>query len=63
MRCLGNKQEMGGHVLNVDGSAISNPKRDGFGRLVRNHQGEFMKGFYGCVGLSTILHTKIQALL
>jgi len=35
----------------------------GFGGLVHNHDGTFQFGFVGSVGLSNIIHAKIQALL
>lgn len=38
-------------VLNVDGSALTNPGKAGFGGLVRNSDGEFVFGFYGSAGL------------
>jgi len=34
-------------ILNVDGSALTNPGKAGFGGLVRNHDGTFQFGFYG----------------
>jgi len=50
-------------ILNVDGSALTNLGKVGFGGLVHNHDGTFQFGFYGSVGLSNILHAEIQALL
>jgi hypothetical protein len=46
-------------VLNVDGSALTNPKKADFGGLVRNFQGTFRFGFYGSIGLSNTLHAEI----
>jgi len=50
-------------VLNVDGSALTNPGQAGYGGIVHNSGGKFLFGFYGSVGLSNILHAEIQALL
>lgn len=38
------KPEEGWVVLNVDGSAIANPGRTGYGGLVHNSNGEFLVG-------------------
>ena len=58
-----NKGDEDAMILNVDGSALTNPGKAGFGGLVRNHDGTFQFGFYGSVGLSNIFHAEIQALL
>ena len=50
-------------VLNVDGSALTNPGKAGYGGLVRNFEGKFQFAFYGSVGLSNILHAEIHALM
>lgn len=57
------KPEEGWVVLNVDGSAITNPGRTGYGGLVRNKDGEFLVGFYGSAGISHISHAEMLALL
>ena len=49
-------------ILNVDGSALTNPGKAGFGGLIRKHDGSFQLGFFGSVGISNILHAEIQAL-
>lgn len=49
-------------VLNVDGSAISNPSEAGFGGLIRDSDGVFLKGFFGSVGVSSILYAEVMAL-
>lgn len=50
-------------VLNVDGSALSNPGQAGFGGLVRNSSGKFLLSFYGSLGVSDIMHAEVVALL
>jgi len=50
-------------VLIVDGSALTNPRKAGYGGLVRNFEGKFQFAFYGSVGLSNILHAEIHALM
>jgi len=50
-------------ILNVDGSALTNPGKAGYGGLIRKHDGSFQLGFFGNVGISNILHAEIQALL
>jgi len=49
-------------VLNIDGSALTNPGKAGYSGLVRNFEGKFQFFFYGSVGLSNILHAEIHAL-
>lgn len=49
-------------VLNVDGSALTNPGPAGFGGLIRNHDRIFLQGFHGSVGISNILHAELMAL-
>jgi len=50
-------------ILNVDGSALNNPGKAGYGGLMRKHGGSFLRGFFGSVGIPNILHAEIQALL
>jgi hypothetical protein len=50
-------------ILNVDGSALTNPGKAGYGGLIRKHDGSFQLGFFDSVGISNILHAEIQALL
>jgi len=50
-------------VLNVDGSALTNPGKGGYGGLVRNFEGKFQFAFYGSVGLFNILHAEIHTLM
>jgi len=58
-----NKWDGDAMVFNMDGSSLANLRKEGFGGLMRNHDGTFQFGFYGSVGLSNILHAEIQALL
>lgn len=55
--------EEGWVALNVDGSALTNLGRMGFGGLVRNADGEFLAGFYGNAGISHIGHAEMLVLL
>nr|KYP64035.1 Putative ribonuclease H protein At1g65750 family [Cajanus cajan] len=50
-------------ALNVDGSRIGTLGRGGFGGLCRNHEGQFLFGFYGFLGEVSVLQTVILALL
>ncbi|XP_024626898.1 uncharacterized protein [Medicago truncatula] len=50
-------------ILNVDGSALTNPGKACYGGLIRKHDESFQLGFFGSVGISNILHAEIQALL
>lgn len=50
-------------VLNVDGSLLSDPPREGFGGLVRDHLGQFVLGFYGYLGPTSILGAELHAIL
>lgn len=49
-------------ALNVDGSALTNPGLAGFGGLIRDHTGEFRRGFLGSVGHSDIMHAELMAI-
>ena len=44
-------------ILNVDGSALKNPGKSGYGGLIHKHDGSFLRGFFGSMGISNILHT------
>jgi len=46
----------------VDGSALTNPSAAGFRGLIRDHNDKFIKGYYGGIGYSNILHAKIMVL-
>jgi hypothetical protein len=46
-------------ILNVDGSALNNSEKVGYGGLIRKHDGSFLCGFFGSVGISNILHVEI----
>ena len=49
----------GSYILNVDGSAQTNPGMAGFDDLIRDFNGQFMRGFHGNIGYSNILHAEI----
>ncbi|KEH26098.1 hypothetical protein MTR_6g445010 [Medicago truncatula] len=51
-----NKGDGDAMILNVDGSALTNPGKEGFGGLVRKHDGTFQFGFYGSVDWTIYLH-------
>lgn len=46
-------------VCNMDEITLINPGKEGFGGLVRKHDGTFQFGFHGSVCLSNILHAEI----
>lgn len=56
------KPDEGVCSLNVDGSAMTNPGLAGFGGIVRDSNGKFVRGFYGSVGWSDILHAEVMAI-
>lgn len=49
-------------ALNVDGSAITNPRQAGFSGLIRDHRGEFRRGFYGSIGYSDIMPAELMVI-
>ncbi|XP_045810074.1 uncharacterized protein LOC123904450 [Trifolium pratense] len=49
-------------ILNVDGSSIGNPGISGFGGLIRNSHGAWVRGFAGNIGFSNILHVELLAM-
>lgn len=49
-------------VLNVDGSSLGNPDPSGFGGFLRHSNGEWIFGYAGNVGISTILHVEVHAI-
>jgi len=51
------------YILNVDGSAQTNPRLVRFGGLIRDFDGQFIRGFHGNIGYSNILHAEILALM
>jgi len=57
------KCHLDSYILNVDGSAQTNPEMAGFGGLIRDFDGQFMRGFHGNIGYSNILHVEILALI
>ena len=57
------KGHSGSYILNVDGSAQTNPGMAGIGGLIRYFDGQFMHGFHGNIDYLNILHAKILALM
>lgn len=51
-----------GPFLHVDGSYEGNQGREGIVGLLRDSYGQWMTGFMGSIGVSTILHTELAAL-
>ncbi|MCH80050.1 ribonuclease H protein [Trifolium medium] len=49
--------------LNVDGSMLGSIQTAGFGGLIRNHFGTFLKGFYGVASQPSVLYAEIMAVL
>ncbi|KAJ1383082.1 Ribonuclease H domain [Sesbania bispinosa] len=56
------RPQAGAVALNVDGSALGNPGLAGFGGLLRDGSGNWLKGFYGGIGVSEILHAELLAI-
>lgn len=56
------KLDDGWVVLNVDGSAVSNPDMASFGGLLRDHDGVSICGFHGSIGHSNVLHAELMPL-
>jgi ribonuclease HI len=49
--------------LNVDWSMLGSLQTAGFGGLIRNSFGAFLKGFYGTASQSSVLYAEIMAIL
>jgi hypothetical protein len=49
-------------ILNVDGSSLGNPGVSGFGGLLRNEDGSWIRGFVGNIDFSNILHAELLAI-
>ncbi|GAU24479.1 hypothetical protein TSUD_319560 [Trifolium subterraneum] len=49
--------------LNVDGNLLGSLNYLGYGGLLRNHNGEFILGFYGTTSLKSILFAEIMVVL
>jgi ribonuclease HI len=49
--------------LNVDGSMLGSLQTAGFGGLIRNNFGAFLKGFYGTASHPSVLYAEIIAIL
>jgi ribonuclease HI len=58
-----NSSNFNGMVLNVDGSCLGTPIRTGFGGIIRNSAGFFIKGFSGHLASSSdILFAELTAI-
>ncbi|GAU12548.1 hypothetical protein TSUD_182620 [Trifolium subterraneum] len=49
-----------GMILNVDGSSIGNPSISSFRGLIRNADGAWVRGFFGNLGVTNILHAELM---
>jgi ribonuclease HI len=49
-------------IINVDSSSLGNPGPSGFGGVLRHSNGDWIFGFAGTVGISTILHVELLAI-
>jgi ribonuclease HI len=49
--------------LNVDGSMIGSLQSAGFGGLLRNNFGNFIKGFFGTASQQSVLYVEVMAIL
>ncbi|KAK2370649.1 hypothetical protein QL285_083681 [Trifolium repens] len=49
--------------LNVDGSMLGSLQTAGFGGLLRNNFGAFLKGFYGTASQPSVLYAELMAIL
>ncbi|WJX25711.1 hypothetical protein P8452_14727 [Trifolium repens] len=49
-------------ILNVDGSSLGNPGPSGFGGVLRHSNGDWIFGFAGTVGISSVLHVELLAI-
>lgn len=58
-----NENNFNSFVLNVDGSCLGTPIRAGFGGIIRNYAGLFLKGFSGYITASSdILFAELTAI-
>ncbi|XP_024630892.1 uncharacterized protein [Medicago truncatula] len=59
-----NSRNFNCHILNVDRSCLGTPTRVGYGGLIRNSAGLFLKGFSGLIhGSTCILQAELTAIL
>lgn len=49
-------------ILNVDGNSMGNPGPAGFGGVLRHSSGDWISGFAGSVGWSTVLHVELLSI-
>ncbi|GAU50441.1 hypothetical protein TSUD_409510 [Trifolium subterraneum] len=53
----------GQYALNVDGSSFGNPGISGYGGLIRDDKGNWIRGFSGHVEFTDSLHVELLAIL
>lgn len=56
------KPQRGWFKLNTDGSALGNPGKAGAGGLIRNDEGEWVKGFTRSIGLASPIMAELWGL-
>ena len=56
------KPSSGWHKLNTDGASLGNPGKAGGGGLIRNSQGNWIKGFFRSIGFTTSVMAELWAL-
>lgn len=49
--------------LNFDGASKGNPGQTGFGRVIRDHQGNPLISFFGSIGWNTYNAAELEGLL
>lgn len=49
-------------VLNVDGSSLGNPGQAGFGGLIRDHNGSWILGFSGYIGIVDSVEAELKGI-
>ncbi|KAL0014579.1 hypothetical protein SO802_001648 [Lithocarpus litseifolius] len=49
---IGEKPDLNWFKLNIDGSSIDNPVKAGGGGIIRNHHGNWVRGFARSIGIA-----------
>lgn len=57
-----NKPLEGWYKLNTDGVSFENPGKDGGGGIIRDNQGNWVKGYSRAIGFTTSITTELWAL-